>query len=407
MVHPFAITFALDKTSDAQTPYTIVQNEQGFLVGQIVSDVIIVKRQFPSYVDPPYPTTKIDICLFEALDQNSSLIDPRYTVFDLGRNISSTHFRPEYRNMSDFFNSSVAKHAAQCFEQVDLVEDVTAFSLILRLNSSENYQLLSSSEKSILIASGALYGTASVIIFFITLLVASRRANLFLFLVNLQSFLLTLCRCVYFFLIVFYLIPIGSLLDFILVDIPTFLYFQILIQILISFYTSSKFYETQKRIRPLTVWLITLSFWLAVWLLFAAIAIAVSTVDTSSLITYSCQCRLSSVQQPADTARYLRIGYKSALIVLSVIVFVAMFLLVQNEARQRTKLIFNFILVISFCLSLNCLAFVIYYAVNNPTPYFAFVLWFTELVPILFLCVLLAFPDLKYFKSYVTTSRMT
>jgi hypothetical protein len=39
---------------------------------------------------------------------------------------------------------------------------------------------------------------------------------------------------------------------------------------------------------------------------------------------------------------------------------------------------------------LNCVAFAIYYGVDSPTPFFAIVLWFTEILPTLMLLVMLS-----------------
>ena len=404
IVRPVAITFIEEKESDARTPYSIIQNGKGFVVGQIVSDVIIIKRSFPSYVTPPYPISKVDICFIEALFGNTSQIDPRYTVYDLGRNFTSQYFHPENLNATMIVNGTSYTRSTLCFQQVELSENVTSFALVLRLDPYENYKLLTSAEFGILIASGSLYAVGFLTIIIFGVVVAVQRMSLFVFLVYFQSCLLTLCRCIYFFLISFYLIPIGSIVDFVLVDIPTFIYFQILIQILISFYTFAKFYESQKHTSPWAVWLTTLALWLLVWLLFSAIAIAVSTVDSSGDITYTCQCRLATIEQPTGAARYIRIGYKSVLIVLSLIVFVAMASLAKKDySQRRTESILNYILMISACLSANCLAFVIYYAVDQPTPFFAIVLWFTELIPILFLCFLLAFPNMKYLRTHAGT----
>ncbi len=115
----------------------------------------------------------------------------------------------------------------------------------------------------------------------------------------------------------------------------------------------------------------------------------------SGTIYRSCDCRISSANQPSDAARYIRIGYKSAILLFTFLILLWIMFKVHSSNEIRSNAMLNQVVLITTCLLLNCVAFIIYYGVDTPTPYFAIVLWFTELLPILSLLFLLARPGLR------------
>ena len=241
-----------------------------------------------------------------------------------------------------------------------------------------------------------------------------RGVSLSVFLIFCLAIALFVVRSVYFFLINYNVIVIGSIGDYIMVEIPTFFYFQICIQILIAI---AFFSHDEPNV--MRTWAVILLLWGVVWLGFAGIVIAMSFVGGSGTgnpimennivflsnfsffphpslgtIVRSCDCRLSTANAPSDAARFIRIGYKSAILAFALLIFLGTLYKATVKGGLPGEMLTQIILITT-CLLLNCVAFIIYYGVDTPTPYFAIVLWFTELLPILVLLYLLARPGMR------------
>jgi hypothetical protein len=142
---------------------------------------------------------------------------------------------------------------------------------------------------------------------------------------------------------------------------------------------------------------VTLSI-VCVWTSFAAVIIALSNVAIQATVTRECECRLTSSTPPGSAAMVIRIVYKSAILLIAFLVVTAVMWMRPTLMSRSHELFYQILLFTSFLL-LNCVTFVAYYVINQPSPYFAISLWFTELLPIVCLLCLLALPELRVWKN--------
>ena len=105
--------------------------------------------------------------------------------------------------------------------------------LIIQMSSYQNIKLITVPQEAILLTTSGLYGLAVLIIAFQLFAVLLMQIFIgFQTKINwlIQSMLLMMTRSVYFFLIAWNGIVIGSMTDYVLVEIPTFFYLSILVQ---------------------------------------------------------------------------------------------------------------------------------------------------------------------------------
>ena len=419
------MTFVRVNGSDVKNEFSVIQNEKRYVVGQMMSDVITIERDFPEYFDMSQMgsvPTIVDIC-FECIfcssngddnDGDGGRVDPRFTVFDIGRNISEVGFRamgiPISMTIEDGDNQLV------CFSDVVISDTSTKLVLVKRMKKYENYNVITAMERGVLLCSCALYGVGGVMIVMAQVAFCSLYIKVNLILIAGLSICLMVIRSVYFGLIAENSIRSGSMTDYILVEIPTFFYLQILVQILVSVYrftdsasilrTSSIQMRKVEEQKTTSGWGVMALWWLIVWIGFGCVVFGLSQVKTTATIDKYCDCRMSDVLQPSNIALYVRIGCKSVILILSLFVFVMM-IVFGRSLLARSPSIFYQIVITSFFLCLNCIAFVIYYSVNQPTPYFVIVLWFTELIPILCLNLVISEPGIKFARTWLRSNLRT
>ena len=353
--------------------YATVINKHDQFVGQVMSSTIIV-----SISNLIKSVELAQICIREdpSLNQN----DPHYTVYDLGKRRDDGFFVP--LNLPAMPEIDSLENREICFPSLNITTEdpVCEVAVILREKDYENVQQLTHAEKSLFFTSGALYSFGCLFVFLIT--VSLRTLNIFVIL--LQFFLLLLVRGIYFFLLAFEVMPTSdhTLLDYALVEVPSFLYIGVFAQILITIGFVSH-YDLSKVPRE-KVWIVILSLLLLVWVSFAVVLVVMSHSSTTGKVSCTCNCRLCTNSSPGDSARIIRIVYKSIVVALALGVVVG-FKWLEHRFFHSTQLWYTLLKGISFCLFLNSVAFLIYYAVDDPSPYFSISLWFTELVPV---CVL-------------------
>lgn len=416
------MTFVQVNGDDAKNSFSVVFNEKGYVVGQIMSDVIITERTFPSYVFQSDPislsATRMDICFECILCRNETLqseeIDPRFTIMDIGFNISEYSFRP--LGWDVWMRYLEGNNEMVCFSGVLINDTSTKLVLVARMDQYESYTLMPKAQKNVLFCSGVLYGVSGLVIVLVQSMYCSLYVTISIMIIGLQSTLMMAIRCVYFILISYDWITAGSLTDFILMEIPTFFYLHILIQILVSVYLFTDIL-TKKRSQNLTPpaaqkqnqnrfdgWRWIFLCWFVVWLGFVGVILGISLVNKTTTISRTCDCRISVVQQPSNAALYIRIACQSAILLMALCVFVLMGVISGRSLYAKSPSLFYQIVSTSFFLLLNCIAFVIYYSVNEPSPYFVIVLLFTEMLPILVLNVIVAIPGIKYTKTMIRSS---
>ena len=377
--------------SNADNTFSTVVNKKEEIVGQIMGDVLRFNRTFESYVPQPYPTVGIELVLVCQICISGEDVDPLFTVYDLGRGIGTdengnTLFRP-----LGLVGNFSEEHMVVQLSGAEMNDDELELVLIKRVASYQSYSVVSDAERSILITSSALFGTAALLIILMLAAFYRMYQTVEVFSITIQCFLVMTIRCLYFSLLVGEEFEAGSLTDYILIEIPTFFYLQVLLQILVAIsFIEKRLNEEKKR----DMWLLTLFLWFLVWLGFAAVIIAISQTEGETIITSTCDCRITSATRGSDHSRLIRIIYKSFISALALLVFFLIGAMGRKTGADQSGVVKQITLV-SFFLVLDCLAFVIYYAIDEPSPYFSIVLWFTELIPLVLLCWWLCRPGIK------------
>ena len=324
----------------------------------------------------------MDICFLCPLcnAQSNNDVDDRFTELDIGISfsLSDVGFKAMGMNVPHvFWMDGVNEEEQQmmvCFSDVWINDTMTKLVLVKRMKNYEDYTLLTSSEFWVLMSSGVLYGLSGAVIMFAQMAYCSLYVTGSILLIAIQSVMMMWIRSVYFFLISYDVINIGSLVDFTLIEIPTFFYLQILVQILVSvrLFTHSMHDKlatpVQRRENQSGGWRVILLWWGVVWLGFGGVVIALYFLNKTADILKICDCRMSQVTEPGNADLYIRIGYKSVILVMSC-VFVSTGFISGRSLYSRCPSLFYQIVCTSFFLLLNCSAFVIYYSLNHPTPY--------------------------------------
>ena len=399
------MTFLKPQSLNSSNTYLVVRNAVGMIVGQLVSDVITVESVFPeeaygSGTDEGgaelFPSFTMRICVV----RNANIsVDAIYTVSDLAVRYGSDFYPLGVRPLKPDSNRNV------CFLKVPISVPSIDIALVSRLEDYEDIEDLTDPEQIILIVTGCLYAAGAVVIVFLFLIVTR---TLSFTLLCIQTFLLFLTRSVYFLMVAFRILSSGGLIDYTLVEVPTFFYLGAFLQISILCYFSVRYPAvTMEEKGRSGVWRYIFASIVCVWISFAAVVIAISNVTIAAIETRQCECRVSSSTPPGSAAMVIRIVYKSVILLISLLVVTAVVSwkgkLMAGGGGELFYQIFGF----TACLFLNCLSFVIYYIIDDPSPYFAVTLWFTELIPVLCLLCLLALPEIRIWKNTTLHSLRT
>jgi hypothetical protein len=235
-------------------------------------------------------------------------------------------------------------------------------------------------EEAIVYTSGILFCIGALIVAVFNLLT---KFNIPVALIGIQSVCLLAFRGIYFLLLASDVIPVGSLLDFALIEIPTFIYFGIFLQIILASYQFFIDRHHSMRISVKILLYLIVIVLLLNWVAFAIIMIVMANSDTTATEDRTCDCQISQGIQQSNSAQIIRIVYKSLALVGAIGVVGATWYF-RYEVYQAGGLLSLYYQVVFLSLGLffDCVAFVIYYAVNTPSAYFLIALWFTEILPI-------------------------
>ena len=357
-----------------------VTNSKGIPIGQIASDVLVISLNFTE--EPPLNLTTICI-----LDSSDIPDQPKYPISDIGVWRGSS-FQP--LGVSNFTHDPWSSEDFYCY-LIKLNETNTTIVLIERMEDYESVDVFTPSEKDVLITTGSFFCIGGVLVILFHIALPFNLATLF---VGLQSLAMFLFRGIYFLLLSAEVIPAGTLLDFALIEIPTFFYIGIFLQVIIVLYCLMFKTETFSTVRTSIYVAIALLF---NWMMFAGIMIAISLGQNDIVVTKTCNCRITQPVQSSNNAQIIRIVYKS--VVLAFAVLVACTTVIAGYRKKyirKNRLVYFQLVSLSTGLVLDCVAFLIYYQLNKPNPDFAIVLWFTELVPICMLNVMIGWSESRY-----------
>ena len=374
--------------------YAVVSNGKGVTVGQILSAMIHFNVETFTSDGTFAMGTTLCVLLDPTMGDKEWGVARGCDVFDLGLlSADGVTIHPLGKESTE--NSTEIGNMMICFAELTLTSANTSLILIQRAANYESANTYTNGEADIVLTSGALFcfgGLVVAVFHCVTTL------NLPILAIGVQSVCLLLFRGVYFFVLGSGDLPIGGLLDFALIEIPTFLYIGIFFQLIFPCY---RFFFNQKLPKRALVASISISL-LVNWLVFAALMIIISSTNQSSMESRSCDCQISDSVQQSNTAEIVRIVYKSIVLAVAVgVVTVTLIFRTQAEKAGGIQSIYYQIVFLSLGLLFDCVAFVVYYAVDRPCAYFLIVLWFTELLPVCTMNVVLTWKtrkiDLKFF----------
>ena len=349
--------------------FAVVTNTKGVTVGQIQSDMITVQISNFEYSAGVENVTMRPCVLYDSSIQQSR----RYSVWDLGI-LQSDGRTIHPLGLANY--SNVTQSQMICFEEVSLFNSKISFILIHRSADYESVTAYTSAEKDILLTSGSLFtfGTAVVLFFHIFI-----PFNVPVFAAGMQSAVLLLFRSIYFFLLSFGDIKVGGTLDFALIEIPTFIYIGIFLQLILVAHWL--FFQSDNTSSVTLVGMITFAL-LVNWIIFAAIMIALGVSDSSPIATKSCDCQISDPVIENNVSQIIRIVYKSFILTLALCVTFITIVFGKKHVKSRNRDVYYEVVGLSVGLLFDSIAFLVYYSVDEATAYFVIVLWFTELLPI-------------------------
>ncbi len=377
----------------------VVNANNGIIIGQIVSNVITIK-----YTSEETDLVEISLCVMR--DQHVPSFD-QYDTVDLGiliskesdRNIEEVGYQ-----VGDHFsvfvplnvigiptkNNSHLGSRGWCFDPFVLNTNQTDLVMIERRNDYEQLSVFTEGERVIILSSGYLFCFGVVLVVFFQSFVSF---NLAIFSLAIQSVCLLAIRGIYFFLLGYELIPVGSLLDFALIEIPSFIYIGIFLQIIIvAYWLFYRFEEVSNTAISLAV-----TFALGInWLCFAAILLVLATTETTVEISKSCNCRLSEGVRENMTSMYIRILYKSVVVLIALCVGFVTVVLGRKHVLKRNRSVYFQVFGLTLGLLGDCAVFLVYYIRNTPESYILAILWFTELAPICIVNILIGWNEFRF-----------
>ena len=362
--------------------FAVVTNEYGVTVGQIESDMIRVDVQ-KIWSDVNKATMWPCILHDDGMKGSS-----KFKVFDLGILLNDgVTIRP--LGLTNIVNISDGQKI--CFSGYDLEEGSISIILIQRTSNYQVKSVNTAGEEGILLTSGVLFSLGAVTVFALHVFMPWKLSS---FLSGMQGVVLLLIRGVYCFLLYSGDIPVGSLLDFALIEIPTFVYIGIFVRIItVAYWLFFRIDDLAKRTSDASFFAasdisasaITASIVVAFllnWMVFAAIVIALAFSDTSSSVTKWCNCQLSDGVTQSDTALIIRLVYKSVVVLFAICVLFLVVKFGRTHVKGRNQGVYYQVVILSVGLFADCVAFLIYYSIRSPSAYFLIVLWFTEILPI-------------------------
>ena len=346
--------------------FAVVTNDYGVTVGQIQSDMIQVVTD--NFTDSPILVT-LQMCILidESIDAS------QYEVYDLGVTYDNGI---EIHPMGITNDESTSSMEIMCFAPVTVTERVTSYILIKRHANYESSTPYSDVDEDIVLTSAYLFCIGGVLVMVFHCFLPF---NLAVFSAGVQSVVLLLFRGIYFFVLVSQDIAIGGLVDFILIEIPTFIYIGIFLQIILVAYW---LFFLSEKVSTNTLFASVLLALLINWIIFAAIVIAISLTDSTAVEEKTCDCLISSSVKVNSVAKVIRIVYKSVVLFIAVMVVLLTVMFGWRHKRQGINMEYYQVLGFSLGLLCDCIAFLIYYSLNTPAGGFVIVLWFTELFPI-------------------------
>jgi len=354
--------------------YEIVYNENGGLAGSLYGDGVVINIE--------QPVLRAEACLAISPD---TVLFKSFPIPAFGIGVGSGRVRPLDVKLR---NDTVGRWCGE----LSLKRGRTVLFPVVLLENWEDTENsnLSSGEVALMYCSGAFYAALALatIIFFLP--IKGRYTVAANYVVFVFCLGLAVIRSIYFFLVAAGVLGTsgeGSA-DYVLIELPTFFYMSAVGMVALSFAFFLLRRGGERQVHEGVFWAATLVFNGLIYLLFVVVVILMETLPSGD--TKLCGGRIVIPGDDDSTIRTLRIVYKSIVGVCALIIFLGiLFFGLKIWLKIRSSTVLQAILI-SFGLLCNCISFLIYYAINDPSPYFVISLYFTEILPLLALVFLLS-----------------
>ena len=339
-VSPLALSFLpTNYNLVGNNSFAVVTNDKSVTVGQIQSDLIQVEYQRYSTANV---TLTLHICML--LDETMG-VEGEYDVFDVGEVLAGNVIRPlGFANTSIIpFEDEIAPKI--CFQNAIILHNsTTSLILVQRKYDYESVMPYTQTEQSIVIASGVLFCSGSLLVLGLSFFVPF---NVAVFTAAMQCFALLSVRGVYFILLAHGEISVGGLVDFALIEIPRFIYIGIFLEIILVAYWLFFLSEEVSNLMLSVVIVLAIS---ANWIIFSVFMIWIAFSDVTSLAPKSCNCQISDPISQYDPVRYIRIGYTSVVLVISICVTVVTIFYGSRHVKGRNSTVYFLVVGLSLGL---------------------------------------------------------
>jgi len=249
---PLALSFLQTNFDLAKgNPFAVVTNKNGVIVGDIHSSMI--RLEIDNFSSSGEYILFVSPCILLDPTVGGNDETTNYDVYDLGVLFEDGTIQP--LGMEAIGNRTNNQSSMICFGEVVLTERTMSLILIKRVKDFENMNTYSHAEEAIVLTSGALFSFGAILVVTFHIFTTF---NLPIFILGVQSFGLLCFRGIYFFILATEVIEIGGLVDFALIEIPTFIYIGIFLQII---FPSYRFFFNRKVSLKILGTLIWCHFW--------------------------------------------------------------------------------------------------------------------------------------------------
>jgi hypothetical protein len=392
---PPITTFA-ERPDDDAGRFEYVLNDNNARVGQAVGDGVIVKLSDP---DSPVRLQQLRLCINQRKDIDLDL--DKYPVPDFGFRVGDDKLRPY-----GLANIEIDEKGFVCaVVTLDQGVDSQSFMPIIRTDDfadAEQTQF-SDGERALLyivaslftiVALAALFEIINIVRFQRGFNVKQATNLIFLFFLAYSTI-----RAVYFFLFASGVFDDSEdITEYVLVELPTFLYLASIIIVTLSFSFTLLREKYPSFRKPRVFWMAFFTCMLLLALFFVAIVLVFVYVvlDEDDDDSASDLCSLLVGEQKQDnSARTVRLIYQSIVATISLTIFVTLAIVgvtvwkKTSKQRYGASKMLRLVILASGSVLADSLAFIIYYAIDEPSPYFTIALIFTEVIPTLLMVLLL------------------
>jgi hypothetical protein len=375
-------------TSQEPRLYYAVRNDDDELVGQVLGDGVELSTASSDDAERVELFQRVCMTLNRRID-----VDPDFGSFDLGRLTSKQTVRPLGLSSAQIELTNAGNTLCTLVPLRNQLGggggSITYFPVARRADYDEysGEDELNGSEEALFYVVASIYvATAllTVAVLVAGIVMSSSLGNFFKNgLLLTLFFLLCLLRAVYFYLAGAEVLGVDeNAADYVLLELPTFLYLAACSMLMLTFIFVVLSKGGERSIASRNYWISFTLIALALTIIFIVVIVLLETLPGSDSVSTSCFGRIVTVDQD-DTASVIRISYKAVLtaIAIAIAAVISVFgCIISAKLDARSPLVVA--LTVALGVAANGIAFIVYLAVDEPTPYFAIVVMITEIVPI-------------------------